>query len=1719
MRDYKILILAIFLGLSLFPVRKSSADTLSIGGYVLTSKIRAGRTQYIYTFTAQLTNSGNTMVRNVVATLTGSVPGVMILDGELRFDRAKPGETVISQDTFAIQADLQYPDDYNNPSWSFTYTIQEVFLESLTITPASLIMTQAGDTKNLSVTGNFSDDTTHDITSGTTVTTYQSSAPDVAAVDSNGLVTAVSSGAAMITVSNDQISGTASVTVNIPPSVESFSPPHGTNTNQPSLTVTGTTNQNGLQVMVNGHTATVEGNSFSVSGLTLVEGENTITITAKNVLGLEDIKTASMFLDSIPPNLTITSPEEGSTIPYSQVSVSGEISDDNLMSHFLINNAPAHFHENRFSQMVNLSEGVNTITVSAKDEFNNETIRSITVTCIPREADQAPPELAITSPSEGQMVSSSPVQIKGRIHDESQIKGSTIDGQPVSLLTPTGSSFTASVDLVEGENTIILQATDFYDHTSTLSIKVFLDSTSPNDLQDIHIAPSSPTNADRVIISGIAEPGALVEVIGGAKFFTATASETGSFEVTVFLNENRENKLRIYARDRAGLKSPEHLASVIQDGVPPQITNLSPAAGTILPTGTVTITGEVMDNRAVNLVLINGQQVSLHESNQFSHSLTLPEGENTLTIEAEDMAGNIKTASLPLTIRLSEDHEPPLITITSPKGGSSFNQSPIQIKGTIIDASPISAVRLNGLPLDLSAALAGNVFTATVHLADNSKTLCMVEATDELGHKAEATIEIFHDSIPPGKPVPEALPPLTNHYQLTVRGQAEAGAKVIIRNGQQEVSAQVDGRGGFGQVIGLNLNVDNTISVTCLDKAGNESETAYLEIKQDSLAPQVSLVSPQDGQTELDPQPAIFVKFNESIDCASVPGNISLLANGSFLSAAFSCVDSGTSLIFQDEKINQLPSDTQFELRIEASITDLAGNELGRMYRSFFTTRDSKAPDPPVITSELPAATKYRQILINGQTEARATVTIMGGLSQIAASADDKGAFAVQVALQPNTENSLSLVAKDTSGNESEGTHLVIRHDDLPPTVTLTPSHGATDVACNTVIDITFSEPIKVNTLLSRLSLSQGEQSVEANLLWDSTFTSARYIPVNSLASQKRYTVKIAAGLSDQSDNQTNTEVLSTFTTEDTIPPESPKITSYPAKTNQTRITVSGEAEAGAKIWARGEGFSNTPGVGDVSWNGSFILSCPLVPDSINHLSFVCRDASGNKSQPVQISVTQDSTAPQVVSVLPDGTRSVRYDTSIMVTFSEEVLPETINSRFFLHDPESRSLEGAVVVSQDGKIATFHPSSPLQQEKTYTIMVAKGVSDTLGNVTSAAFTSTFTTMQDTTFPKEPVITSIIPPSPTNQSMAAITGTTTPYCHIEVTGGSQVIQAEANDKGEFSLPEIPLQENQTNTLLISARNPVNNLTGSTSLQIVHDNTPPLVTISAPPGGVTLSKKVVTLIGRVEDVSGVEKVRIINGEKNVEVKTQNGTFLGAIELIEGQNTVTVSAVDRLGQEGSASLQITRLIEAEGVDTTTPIVTITYPRDGATVFQEKVYVEGTVEDNDPAIMGQVSVNGKPIDSWVVNVFGVLVDLDGEINPITVTATDSAGNIGTRTITVKADLEEVPPPVLSELPSFTDLLMINLSGTTQPSLTILIQGGKSEIQVQADQQGAFLAVVTLHPNQTNHLKVYALAQSGKKSQPAQVTIAQDSEEPKIASLTPQDGETLVDPKADIVA
>ena len=160
----------------------------------------------------------------------------------------------------------------------------------------------------------------------------------------------------------------------------------GVNASTVALKLAGTTYKDGSTGM--SKTAITDGYRFTFTPqAALSDGAKTIEITASDHDGNAAAKvTASYTVDTVPPTLTISSPQDGLATNQKNVVLTG-ITNDTLSSpvtvtvmHGSASYTPAVANDGSFSQALVLTEGVNTIKIVSTDAAGKSTTINLTVT-------------------------------------------------------------------------------------------------------------------------------------------------------------------------------------------------------------------------------------------------------------------------------------------------------------------------------------------------------------------------------------------------------------------------------------------------------------------------------------------------------------------------------------------------------------------------------------------------------------------------------------------------------------------------------------------------------------------------------------------------------------------------------------------------------------------------------------------------------------------------------------------------------------------------------------------------------------------------------------------------------------------------------------------------------------------------------------------------------------------------------------------------------------------------------------------------------------------------------------------------------------------------------------------------------------------------------------------------------------------------------------------
>lgn len=147
--------------------------------------------------------------------------------------------------------------------------------------------------------------------------------------------------------------------------------------------------------------------------------------------------------------------------------------------------------------------------------------------------------------------------------------------------------------------------------------------------------------------SGVKSSTIAVTIDGTAVTDIKTTAITNGYSVTATpasALSDGSHTVKINASDNDGNAAEEKTTTFTVDTVPPTLNITSPAEGLITASETITVSGTTNDaTSSPTTVTVNGNAVTVSANGSFSTTVTLAEGENTITIIATDAAGKTTT--------------------------------------------------------------------------------------------------------------------------------------------------------------------------------------------------------------------------------------------------------------------------------------------------------------------------------------------------------------------------------------------------------------------------------------------------------------------------------------------------------------------------------------------------------------------------------------------------------------------------------------------------------------------------------------------------------------------------------------------------------------------------------------------------------------------------------------------------------------------------------------------------------------------------------------------------------------------------------------------------------------------------------------------------------------------------------------------------------------------
>ncbi|MEW8506758.1 MAG: Ig-like domain-containing protein [Candidatus Thiodiazotropha sp.] len=290
------------------------------------------------------------------------------------------------------------------------------------------------------------------------------------------------------------------------------------------------------------------------------------------------IRDLAIYTDAVGPQLTVLSPADASYINSQQPQIAFELVDDgsgvDVESLEILAEGEAlpvecsgTLPEWVCTPTVALEDDPVSLSVTVADNAGNRSEPVETTFTI----DTQLPEITLQSPVDGLLTNQPVLTVSGSVNEAAMV---TLNGEPLTLTIDH--TFTETLTLIAGDNSIDLQATDLAGNTTDLSVLVVLDTLSPAavDLELMHV---SDIIDGEVTVTG--EPSSVepeskvtIENQRTGETVTTTANTDGSFILVITAEHSDE--LSVLVTDQAGNDSDEARTAV---------TDVVPGVGTIPP--------------------------------------------------------------------------------------------------------------------------------------------------------------------------------------------------------------------------------------------------------------------------------------------------------------------------------------------------------------------------------------------------------------------------------------------------------------------------------------------------------------------------------------------------------------------------------------------------------------------------------------------------------------------------------------------------------------------------------------------------------------------------------------------------------------------------------------------------------------------------------------------------------------------------------------------------------------------------------------------------------------------------------------------------------------------------------------------------------------------------------------------------------------------------------
>jgi len=369
-----------------------------------------------------------------------------------------------------------------------------------------------------------------------------------------------------------------------------------------------------------------------------------------------EIKTENYVIDTTPPVVAISTLSDGAYTNNEILNIAGKVTDNTGVKGITVNDTSVQVNaDGNFSYALLLKSGVNIITIAATDSAGNMAADTRTVTL-----DQTAPVLAVTTPADNSKTGKVLLEVSGTVDKTSTVTVKMKDHVQSAIMN--GGTFTATIILEPGYNTIEITATDLAGNLSSLKRTVVFDDQVPS------LAATVPSQDIRTNQSSLVIKGTVFDALTAVSVTVSKDNETftppvidGTFEQAVDFAAEKTYGIVVTATNEVG-SSTSVQRNVIYDITPPALGIDPVPSPTSRPSLSVTGTREAGTAITVTSATATVGEVSYPTATTWLVDISgLREGENVITAASADAAGNAVTATATVVLAT----KPLEITITA----------------------------------------------------------------------------------------------------------------------------------------------------------------------------------------------------------------------------------------------------------------------------------------------------------------------------------------------------------------------------------------------------------------------------------------------------------------------------------------------------------------------------------------------------------------------------------------------------------------------------------------------------------------------------------------------------------------------------------------------------------------------------------------------------------------------------------------------------------------------------------------------------------------------------------------------------------------------------------------------------------------------------------------------------------------------------------------------